>query len=89
MERYESNRTAIEALKQSIVVERWEPGVVLCGCRYLNGDEVCSLLGVDSRKLKAYRDNRELGYSNLGGNILYREEDVNSLIEKYYIGSCN
>ncbi len=95
METYNIDKQTLEQLKRSIDnlveerLEQKEPGFRLCGVRYLNGDEVCRLLGIDPKRLKEFRDTGKIGYFRPGGGILYREEDVKALIEKYYNNHCH
>jgi len=57
---------------------------VLGGERYLTGDEVCEKLHVSKRTLQDYRDTGLLGYVQLPGKIIYRESDVEKLLEEHY-----
>lgn len=57
---------------------------VLGGERYLTGDEVCEKLHVSKRTLQDYRDTGLLGYVQLPGKIIYRESDVERLLEEHY-----
>lgn len=57
---------------------------VLGGERYLTNEEVCEKLHVSSRTLQDYRDTGLLGYVKLPGKIIYRESDVEKLLEDHY-----
>lgn len=57
---------------------------VLGGERYLTGDEVCEKLHVSKRTLQDYRDTGLLGYVQLPGKIIYRESDVERLLDEHY-----
>lgn len=54
------------------------------GERYLTGNEVCEKLHVSQRTLQDYRDTGLLGYIKLPGKIIYRESDVEKLLEAHY-----
>ena len=57
---------------------------VLGGERYLTGEEMCEKLHVSLRTLQDYRDTGLLGYVKLPGKILYKESDVEKLLEDHY-----
>lgn len=56
----------------------------LNGERYLSGEEVCEKLCISKRTLQDYRDNKFIGYVQLPGKFIYRESDIEKLLEKYY-----
>ena len=57
---------------------------MLGGEVYLTGEEVCSLLRLSTRKLQDYRDNRTIAYCKIGGKILYRQSDIQDMLERHY-----
>lgn len=57
---------------------------LLNGERYLTDKEVSSILKVSRRTLQEYRNNGVLPYIPLGGKILYRERDLEELLQKCY-----
>lgn len=57
---------------------------VLGGERYLTGEEVCEKLHVSSRTLQDYRDTGLLPYVKFPGKIIYRESDIERLLEEHY-----
>ena len=51
---------------------------------YLSDVEVSHRLKVSRRTLQDYRDNGTLPYFKLGGKVLYRESDLEALLQKCY-----
>ncbi len=56
----------------------------LNGDRYLTDKEVAGLLKVSRRTLQKMRNDRTLPFILLGGKALYREHDIQMLLEKNY-----
>lgn len=52
--------------------------------KWMNSREVLKLLGVTKRTLEAMRDDGRLLYSQLGGILYYKKEDVVRLFEAKY-----
>ena len=50
--------------------------------RYMNDSELANYLKVSRRTLQEYRNNGILPYYQIGGKILYRESDIEELLEK-------
>ena len=57
---------------------------LLNGERYLSDVEVSHRLKVSRRTLQDYRDNGTLPYFKLGGKVLYRESDLEELLQRCY-----
>ena len=57
---------------------------LLNGERYLSDVEVSHRLKVSRRTLQDYRDNGTLPYFKLGGKVLYRESDLEALLQRCY-----
>lgn len=57
---------------------------VLGGERYLTGDEVCETLHISKRTLQDYRATGLLGYVQLPGKILYKESELENILEELY-----
>ena len=57
---------------------------MLGGEVYLTGEEVCRLLRLSSRTLQEYRDNGTIAYCKIGGKILYRQSDIQAMLERHY-----
>ena len=54
------------------------------GERYLTDDETAKALKVSRRTLQEYRNNGVIPYYVLGGKILYRESDLEALLQRCY-----
>ena len=57
---------------------------ILGGEVYLTGEEVCKLLRLSPRTLQDYRDNGMVAYCKIGGKILYRQSDIQVMLERHY-----
>ena len=51
---------------------------------YLTGREVCEHLFVSPRTLQDYRDRRIIPYTQFAGKILYKESDLEKMLEENY-----
>ena len=52
--------------------------------RYITDKELAQWLKISRRTLQEYRNNGMLPYYQLGGKILYKESDVEKLLEDNY-----
>lgn len=57
---------------------------VLNGERLLTDAEVAALLKVSRRTLQEYRNERQIAFIELRGKTLYRESDIEKMLQKYY-----
>ena len=57
---------------------------LLNGERYLSDLEVSHRLKISRRTLQEYRDSGIVPYIKLGGKVLYRESDLEKLLEECY-----
>lgn len=57
---------------------------ILGGEVFLTGEEVCELLKLSSRTLQEYRSNGTLAYYKIGGKILYKQSDIQAMLERHY-----
>ena len=57
---------------------------MLNGEVYLSGEEVCSQLRLSTRTLQDYRDSGTIAYCKIGGKILYRQSDIQAMLERHY-----
>ena len=64
------------------VIGNYRP--MLDGERYLTDSEVAEILKVSRRTLQEYRNGGVLPYILLGGKVLYRESDLESVLESCY-----
>ena len=51
---------------------------------WLDNDDVCRILRISQRTLQTLRDNGTLPYIKLGGKVLYRESDLEELLQRCY-----
>ena len=80
-------KNALENMKEILtlyqkVIANYRP--VLDGERYLTDKEVAQILKVSRRTLQEYRNEGLLPYILLGGKVLYRESDLEKVLESCY-----
>lgn len=78
---------ALHALKKGIretdrLMENYRPP--MNGERYLTDREVSEMLKVSRRTLQEYRTERKLPFIIFGGKVLYREYDLQQVLEENY-----
>ncbi|MDR1503396.1 MAG: helix-turn-helix domain-containing protein [Prevotella sp.] len=56
----------------------------LSGERFLTDQEVSDRLKVSRRTLQDYRTTGKIPYIQLGGKVLYRESDIQKMLEENY-----
>lgn len=56
----------------------------LNGERFLGNSEVTKLLKVSLRTLQDWRDNNIIPYIQIKGKIIYRQSDIDRLLQTYY-----
>ena len=57
---------------------------MLGGEVYLTGEEVCSQLRLSTRTLQEYRNAGILLFYKIGGKILYKQSDIQTMLERHY-----
>ena len=57
---------------------------MLGGEVYLTGEEVCSQLRLSTRTLQEYRNAGVLPFYKIGGKILYKQSDIQTMLERHY-----
>ena len=57
---------------------------MLGGEVYLTGEEVCSQLRLSTRTLQEYRNLGTLPFYKIGGKILYKQSDIQAMLERHY-----
>lgn len=83
----ESIAQALHALRKgtkevSQLAENYRPP--LNGERYMTDKEVAERLKVSRRTLQEYRNDRKIPYLLFGGKVLYRETDIERMLEENY-----
>ena len=68
----------------AMVAEENQP--LLGGEHYLTDRELSQRLKISRRTLQDYRNNGILPYRQLGGKILYRESDIERVLQSCYHG---
>jgi excisionase family DNA binding protein len=56
----------------------------LGGERYLNDKEVAARLRVSRRTMQDYRNDGRIPYYQLGGKLLYKESDIQRMLDEGY-----
>jgi len=56
----------------------------LNGEKYLDNRNVCDLLHISQRTLQDYRDKGRIAFYKLEGKILYKESDIEKMLEDNY-----
>ena len=72
----------VDAMKSMKETYNYRP--LLNGERYLSDLEVSHRLKISRRTLQEYRDSGIVPYIKLGGKVLYRESDLEKLLEECY-----
>ena len=80
-------KNALENMKELLVlyknvISNYRP--LLDGERYLTDKEVAQILKVSRRTLQVYRNDGVIPYVLLGGKALYRESDLERVLESCY-----
>jgi len=77
---------SIERMLDSIenLTRNYRP--TLGGERFLTDKEVSQRLKISRRTLQDYRNGGQISYIQLGGKILYRESDIQKMLEEGYKG---
>ena len=57
---------------------------LFAGELFLTGKEVCEWLYISPHTLQDYRDRRIIPYTQFAGKILYKESDLEMLLEENY-----
>lgn len=57
----------------------------LGGERFLTDREVSQRLKVSRRTLQEWRTNGQIAYIPLGGKVLYKESEIQKMLEKFYV----
>ena len=54
------------------------------GEHFLTSKDVCERLYISPRTLRDYRDRRIIPYTQFAGKILYKESDLEKLLDEHY-----
>lgn len=77
---FESIERMVKAVEK--VITNHKP--LLNGERYMTDKEVSDRLKISRRSLQDYRNEGRIAYIKLGGKILYRESDIQKMLDQEY-----
>ena len=80
-------KRVLESMKEVLALYKNVTGnyrPMLDGERHLTDREVAEILKVSRRTLQEYRNDGVLPYILLGGKVLYRESDLENVLESCY-----
>ena len=80
-------KRVLESMKEVLALYKNVTGnyrPLLDGERYLTDSEVAEILKVSRRTLQEYRNDGVLHYILFGGKVLYRESDLERVLESCY-----
>lgn len=69
---------------QNVVAMREKHRPTIADERYLTGEEVVEFLHICQRTLQTLRDNRIIGFTFIGGKILYPESELQKVLMDNY-----
>ena len=69
-------------IRLELMAKNYKP--VLNGERYLTDKEVSQQLKISRRTLQDYRNEGKIHYCQIGGKILYRESDLQKMLDESY-----
>ena len=55
-----------------------------CELKVYNKKEICSVLGVNEKKLRDYRFNGKLSYTKVGDKYWYTQDDIDEFMAKHH-----
>ena len=74
----------LKSAHKSIVAVREKHRPSLAAERYLTDEEVIMFLHICQRSLQTLRDNRVIGFTTIGGKILYPESELQKVLLDNY-----
>ena len=69
-------------IRLELMAKNYKP--VLNGERYLTDTDVSQRLKISRRTLQDYRNEGKIPYCQIGGKILYRESDLQKMLDESY-----
>ena len=75
--------SALRGVGKRIVEVAQTHKLLFDGELFLTGKEVCERLYISPRTLQDYRDKKIIPYTQFAGKILYKESDLERLLDKY------
>ena len=74
----------IRTAHKSVMAVRERHRPTIADERYLKGEEVIEYLHISPRTLQNLRDNRLIGFTTIGGKILYPERELQKVLLDNY-----
>ena len=74
----------LKAAHKSVIIVREKHRPSIADERYLTGEEVMEYLHICQRSLQTLRDNRIIGFTTIGGKILYPESELQKVLYDNY-----
>ena len=74
----------LKAAHKSVIIVREKHRPSIADERYLTGEEVMEYLHICQRSLQTLRDNRVIGFTTIGGKILYPESELQKVLLDNY-----
>lgn len=81
--------TEVDQISKLIVDIARDQRPVLGGEHYLSDAELSSILKISRRTLQQWRNDGLISFIALGGKVLYRESDVQEMLESCYRKAFN
>jgi hypothetical protein len=75
----------IRTAHKSVMAVRERHRPTIADERYLKGEEVMGYLHISPRTLQTLRDNRLIGFTTIGGKIIYPERELQKALSDNYI----
>lgn len=74
----------IDKARNSVVAVRKKHRPTIADERYMSGEEVMEYLHISPRTLQTLRDNSVIGFTTIGGKILYPERELQKVLQDNY-----
>ena len=74
----------LKSAHKSVMAVREKHRPSIADERYLTGEEVMMFLHICQRSLQTLRDNRVIGFTTIGGKILYPESELQKVLLDNY-----
>ena len=76
-------RACIAEIERAVLAAERNYRPVICGERYMTGDEVCEYLHISPRTLQTLRDMRRIPFTSVGERlIIYPESGIHEVLKE-------
>jgi hypothetical protein len=72
---------------KSVMAVREQHRPTIANERYLKNEEIMEYLHISPRTLQTLRDNRTIGFTTIGGKILYPESELQKVLWDNYLAT--